>query len=249
MLEVSGVSVQYGDVQVLHSITLDVRQGEIVTLLGANGAGKTTTLRTIWGLQRPVSGTITFLGRNIVGMATERIAAMGIAAVPEGRHMFPGLTVLDNLMLGTCARPPRTGNKNDIDSDLEQVFHLFPVLREFTKRRAWSLSGGEQQMVAIGRALMAKPKLLLLDEPSLGLAPALVDDVFRAIRDIHELGTAVLLVEQNARKALKVADRGYVLELGRIVLEDTAANLIRDERLRSTYVGSTVAKGQERETT
>ncbi len=245
MLEVRDITVRYGDVEVLHDVSLRVDEGEIVTLLGANGAGKTTTLRTVWGLLRPVSGAINFLGRSIVGMATEDIAVMGIAAVPEGRHMFPALTVLDNLMIGTCARASSDRDRSSIDEDLRQVFQLFPVLEGFSSRRAWSLSGGEQQMVAIARALMARPKLLLLDEPSLGLAPALVDDVFRAIRDIHNAGTSVLLVEQNARKALKVADRGYVLELGRVALGDTARNLILNERLGATYIGRGAPRAQE----
>jgi branched-chain amino acid transport system ATP-binding protein len=241
MLNISDLVVHYGEVQVIHGIRMRVNEGEVVTLLGANGAGKTTTLRAISGLVQSTSGSVEFLGTDIKGMPPEKIARMGIAHVPEGRRIFPGLTVFDNLRMGACSRPRELQDKSSVGQSMQEVFALFPVLERLRARPGWTLSGGEQQMLAIGRGLMAKPKLLLLDEPSLGLAPAIVDIVFDAIREIHTAGTAVLLVEQNANMALEIADRGYVLELGSIVLEDTASQLLGNDSLRKAYLGASEA--------
>ncbi len=235
MLKVEGIETWYGAIQALKGVSLDVNDGEIVALLGANGAGKSTTIKTITGLLKPAHGRVEFMGQEITRREPEDIAEMGIACVPEGRHIFPGLTVMDNLMLGTTPRKGAT--KAEIDSDLERVFTLFPILKEFKDRLGWQLSGGQLQMLAIGRGLMSKPKLLLMDEPSLGLAPVLVQDVFKTIKEIKASGTTILLVEQNARMALLVADRGYVLETGKVVLTDTSANLLNDEQMRASYLG------------
>ena len=213
-----------------------MKQGEIVALLGANGAGKSTTIKTITGMLKPAKGTIEFLGQDITGMEAEDIAEAGIACVPEGRRIFPGLSVMDNLMLG--ATPRKNPSKADLDRDLERVFHLFPILKEFKDRLGWQLSGGQQQMLAIGRGLMSGSKLLLLDEPSLGLAPVLVQEVFQVIKEINKAGTTILLVEQNARMALLIAARGYVLETGRMTLTDTAANLLANEDMKAHYLGA-----------
>jgi len=236
MLKVTGIETWYGAIQALKGVSLEVRQGEIVALLGSNGAGKSTTIKTITGWLKPAKGSIEFLGRDITGMEVEDIAESGIACVPEGRRIFPGLSVLDNLMLG--ATPRKNVSKADLDRDLERVFHLFPILREFKDRLGWQLSGGQQQMLAIGRGLMSGSKLLLLDEPSLGLAPVLVQEVFRVIREINKAGTTILLVEQNARMALLIAHRGYVLETGRMTLTDTAANLLANEEMKAHYLGT-----------
>jgi len=236
MLKVQGVETWYGAIQALKGISLDVKQGEIVALLGANGAGKSTTIKTITGMLKPAKGTVEFLGKDITGREVEDIAESGIACVPEGRHIFPGLSVIDNLMLGTT--PRKNPSKTDIDRDLERVFHLFPILKEFKDRLGWQLSGGQQQMLAIGRGLMSSAKLLLLDEPSLGLAPVLVQEVFKVIKDINKAGTTILLVEQNARMALLIATRGYVLETGRLTLTDTAANLLANEDMKAHYLGA-----------
>jgi len=236
MLKVEGIETWYGAIQALRGISLAVEQGEIVTLLGANGAGKSTTIKTITGLLEPSRGRIDFLGREITGQDAEDIAEAGISCVPEGRHIFPGLTVVDNLMLGTI--PRKGSSKTDIDHDMERVFHLFPALREFRDRLGWQLSGGQQQMLAIGRGLMSAAKLLLLDEPSLGLAPVLVQEVFKVIREINNAGTTILLVEQNARMALLIASRGYVLETGRLTLTDTAAGLLANEEMKAHYLGA-----------
>jgi len=203
VLKIEGIETWYGAVRALKGVSFDVQDGEIVALLGANGAGKSTTLKTIAGLLKPSKGRIEFLGRDITGHEPESIAEAGIACVPEGRHIFPGLTVLDNLLLGTT--PRRRPSKEEIARDLERVFHLFPILKEFRNRLGWELSGGQQQMLAIGRGLMASAKLLLLDEPSLGLAPVLVQEVFKVIVEINKSGTTILLVEQNARMALLIA--------------------------------------------
>lgn len=235
MLKVEGIETWYGAIQALKGISLDVNQGEIVALLGANGAGKSTTIKTIMGLLKPPKGRIEFMGQEITRKETEDIAEMGIACVPEGRRIFPGLTVLDNLMLGTTAR--KGAGKEEIQRDLDRVFALFPILKEFKNRLGWQLSGGQQQMLAIGRGLMSKPKLLLMDEPSLGLAPVLVQEVFKAIKEIRDAGTTILLVEQNARMALLIADRGYVLETGKVALTDTAQNLLNDEQMKAHYLG------------
>ena len=236
MLKVTGIETWYGAIQALKGVSLDVKQGEVVALLGANGAGKSTTIKTITGMLKPTVGTIEFLGKDITGMEAEDIAEAGIACVPEGRRIFPGLSVIDNLMLGATSR--RKPTKAELDNDLERVFHLFPVLREFRDRLGWQLSGGQQQMLAIGRGLMSASKLLLLDEPSLGLAPVLVQEVFRVIKEINKTGTTILLVEQNARMALLVATRGYVLETGRMTLTDTAANLLTNEDMKAHYLGA-----------
>ncbi len=238
MLEVTSLTASYGAVRALKGISLTVAEGEIVTLVGANGAGKTTTLRTLSGLLHPSQGTITLDGHRIDRMNPEKIVRLGVSHVPEGRRVFPGLTVMDNLQLGTVGRA-RPGRQSILD-DLERTFTLFPVLKEMQNRMGWMLSGGQQQMLAIGRGMMARPRLLLLDEPSLGLAPVLVQQVFKTIREINAEGTAILLVEQNAFMALRTASRGYVLETGRIVLEDQAATLLDDERMRRAYLGAKI---------
>lgn len=234
MLVIDNIVTHYGPVEALKGVSLEVRQGEIVTLIGANGAGKSTTLRTISGLVRPTAGSIKFEGRELTTMPPERIVAMGIAHVPEGRRVFPMMTVTENLELGAFTRKDAQGIKQDMD----RVFALFPRLAERRSQLAGTMSGGEQQMLAIGRALIARPKLLLLDEPSMGLAPLIVEDIFRIIQNVNEEGTTVLLVEQNANLALSVADKGYVLETGRIVLSDTAANLLENEAVREAYLGA-----------
>jgi branched-chain amino acid transport system ATP-binding protein len=236
MLKVQGIETWYGAIQALKGVSLEVKQGEIVALLGANGAGKSTTIKTITGMLKPAKGRIEFLGQDLTAQEAEDIAEAGIACVPEGRHIFPGLSVLDNLMLG--ATPRKNPPKADIERDLERVFHLFPILKEFRDRLGWQLSGGQQQMLAIGRGLMSAAKLLLLDEPSLGLAPVLVQEVFKVIKEINKSGTTILLVEQNARMALLIANRGYVLETGRMSLTDTAANLLANEDMKAHYLGA-----------
>ena len=235
MLKIEGVETWYGAIQALKGISLDVKQGEIVALLGANGAGKSTTIMTITGILKPLKGRIEFMGRDITGMEAEEIAKIGIACVPEGRHIFPGLTVLDNLMLGTT--PRGRASRGEIREDLDRVFGIFPILGEFRGRPGWQLSGGQQQMLAIGRGLMSRSKILLLDEPSLGLAPVLVQEMFRVIEEINKAGTTILLVEQNARMALLIANRGFVLETGRMMLTDTAANLLANEEMKEHYLG------------
>ncbi len=233
ILEISDIHTYYGSIHALKGISLEVREGEIVTLLGANGAGKTTTLRSINGLNRPRQGTIRFQGREITTTAAHDIVKRGIAQSPEGRRLFPRMSVTENLEMGAFQR----NDKSEIRSDMERVFELFPRLQERRHQKAGTMSGGEQQMCAIGRALMARPKLLLLDEPSLGLAPIFVERIFDIIRQINEQGTSILLVEQNALMALDAADRGYVLETGRIVLADNAAALKTNEEVRKTYLG------------
>jgi branched-chain amino acid transport system ATP-binding protein len=233
MLELSDVHTYYGNIRALRGISLSVQAGEIVTLIGANGAGKTTTLRTILGTVRPRVGSVTFNGRRLDTLTTDRIVRLGIAQSPEGRRIFPRMTVLENLELGAFARVDR----DVIAPDLERVFSLFPRLRERTTQPGGTLSGGEQQMLAIGRALMARPALLLLDEPSMGLSPLLVDTIFRIIQEVNRQGTTMLLVEQNARMALRVANRGYVIQTGRIVLHDAADALLRSDLVRKTYLG------------
>jgi branched-chain amino acid transport system ATP-binding protein len=233
MLELADVHTFYGNIRALRGISITVESGEIVTLVGANGAGKTTTLRTILGTVRPRRGTVSFDGHRLDTLATDRIVRLGIAQSPEGRRIFPRMTVLENLELGAFARRDREG----IASDLERVFALFPRLRERVGQVGGTLSGGEQQMLAIGRALMARPTLLLLDEPSMGLSPILVDTIFTIIQDINRQGTTILLVEQNARMALRVANRGYVMQTGRIVLHDAAGDLLRSDLVRKTYLG------------
>ncbi len=235
MLEVEGIETSYGAVRALKGVSLDVNPGEIVTLLGANGAGKSTTIRTITGLVRPSRGRISFMGREITRLDPEDIARLGIACVPEGRHIFAGLSVQDNLLLG--ATPRGKVGKVELTRDLDEVYGIFPILKDFRDRPGWQLSGGQQQMLAIGRGLMSRPKFLLLDEPSLGLAPVLVQEVFDVIKRISLSGTTILLVEQNARMALSIANRGFVLASGNMVLADTAANLLSNEEMGRHYLG------------
>jgi branched-chain amino acid transport system ATP-binding protein len=232
MLGVRDLEVAYGAIPALHGIDLFVEKGEIVTLIGANGAGKTTTLRTISGLLKPRRGTVTYNGRNITGVKPYVITALGVSHVPEGRGIFANLTVADNLALGAYLRKDRV-----TDAEYQRIFALFPVLKERIKQNAGTLSGGEQQMLAISRALMSKPTVLLLDEPSLGLAPQLVQTIFRVIKEINAEGTTILLVEQNAHMALLTAHRGYVMETGRIVLADDTKTLLASDRVKHAYLG------------
>jgi branched-chain amino acid transport system ATP-binding protein len=233
LLAVDGMATSYGSIQALKGISFKVLEGTIVALLGANGAGKSTTLKSISGLVPPSRGTVVFRGRRIDGLLSETIVRLGISHVPEGRELFPELTVLENLKMGAYTRT----DKRAIQKGLERVQAHFPILAERRSQLAGTLSGGEQQMLAIGRALMAAPRLMLLDEPSLGLAPMLVEEIFRIIRGIHESGTTVLLVEQNANKALSIADYGYVLETGTISLAGDSEQLRRDDHVRRSYLG------------
>jgi branched-chain amino acid transport system ATP-binding protein len=233
LLELNGVDAFYGRVQVLRKVTVGVDAGEIVALIGSNGAGKTTTLRTISGLMHPAAGTITFAGRDIGRTPPSKIVELGIGHSPEGRRLFPRLTVMANLQMGAYTRRDGAGVKSDVD----RVFVLFPRLKERQRQLAGTLSGGEQQMLAMGRALMAKPKVLMLDEPSLGLSPILVETIFSIVREINAQGTPVLLVEQNATKALEVAHRGYVLETGVIVKTGTGKELLDSEDVQKAYLG------------
>jgi branched-chain amino acid transport system ATP-binding protein len=233
LLEVHDLHTYYGNIHALKGVTLHVEEGEIVTLIGANGAGKSTTLRTISGVLRPRHGTVVFAGRRIDRLEPHRIVALGICQAPEGRRIFPRMTVRENLEMGAFARRDHAG----IAADMERVFTLFPRLRERMHQKGGTLSGGEQQMLAIGRALMSRPRLLLLDEPSMGLAPMLVEAIFKTIREINQQGITVLLVEQNAHMALATAHRGYVLETGRIVLEDTAERLRQNPDVQRAYLG------------
>jgi branched-chain amino acid transport system ATP-binding protein len=234
MLELRNVDTYYGNIQALKGISIDVNEGEIVTLIGANGAGKSTTLMTICGVTPPRSGEICFKGTPIHKMSTEKIVAMGLVQVPEGRRIFPTMSVLENLEMGTFLRR----DKSDIQKDIDYVFDLFPILAQRRAQMGGTLSGGEQQMLAISRALMARPRVLLLDEPSLGLAPLIIKQIFEIIKKINqEQKTTVFLVEQNANQALKLADRGYVMENGHITLTDTAANLLDNEQVKSAYLG------------
>ena len=235
MLEIRDLVVNYGAVRALHGISLTVPQGKTVCVIGSNGAGKTTTLRTVSGLLRPVSGSITLDGRTIVGSAVHQIARLGVAHIPEGRRVFPDQSVRDNLLLGAFTR--RGEGREALEKELEDVFALFPRLRERTTQLAGTLSGGEQQMLAIGRALMLKPRLVLLDEPSMGLAPIRIDEVFRRLADLKARGLTMLLVEQLAYRALDVADYGYVIEHGRIELHGPASELKDDPRVRAAYLG------------
>jgi branched-chain amino acid transport system ATP-binding protein len=233
LLELHNVHTYYGNIHALKGISVTVDKGEIVTLIGSNGAGKTTTLKTISGVLRPKEGTITLEGRRIDHVPAHDIVAIGICQAPEGRRIFPRLTTLENLEMGAFHRNDRAG----IQQDIERVFGLFPRLKERRTQKGGTLSGGEQQMLAIGRALMSRPSVLLLDEPSMGLSPVLVEAIFQIIQDIHDQGTTILLVEQNALMALLVASRGYVLQSGRIVLHDTAENLNENEMVRKAYLG------------
>jgi branched-chain amino acid transport system ATP-binding protein len=233
LLEVTDIYAYYGKIQALKGITINVEEGEIVSLIGGNGAGKTTTLRSISGLMKPRSGTITLDGADLTAFAAHELASKGIAMVPEGRGVFAKMSVLENLEMGAFHRSDNEG----IAEDMEGIFELFPRLKERRKQTAGTLSGGEQQMLATGRALMARPSLLLMDEPSMGLAPVLVEAIFSTIIDINEEGTTILLVEQNAHMALQVANRGYVMQTGEIVLHDTAENLRQNEMVQKAYLG------------
>jgi branched-chain amino acid transport system ATP-binding protein len=233
ILELEDVHTFYGSIEALKGISIDVRDGEIVTLIGANGAGKSTTLRSINGLNHPREGSIHFQGRDITDEAPHNVVKMGISQSPEGRRLFPRMSVLENLQMGAFQQSDRAGQRED----MERVFSLFPRLEERKNQKAGTLSGGEQQMCAIGRALMARPKLLMLDEPSMGLAPIFVEKIFEIVREINEQGTPILLVEQNALMALDTAHRGYVMETGNIVLADDAKALRENEQVRKTYLG------------
>ncbi len=233
MFEIKDLNVHFGGIHALKGVSLRVDEGEIVTLIGANGAGKTTTLRTASGLKRPTSGQVLIEGKDITKVSAQNRVKLGLVQVPEGRRVFPTMSVLENLELGAFLRRDRAG----IASDLEQVYQRFPVLSERLKQNAGTLSGGEQQMLAMGRALMARPKILLLDEPSMGLAPLLVQEIFNIISAIHETGTTVLLVEQNANMALQIADRAYVMETGSITTSGPAAELMDTDEIKRAYLG------------
>jgi branched-chain amino acid transport system ATP-binding protein len=233
ILKVDKLTVHYGAIQALRGISFEVEQGEIITLIGSNGAGKTTTLHGISNIIKKTGGTVVFDGRDITALPPDRIVAAGLVQVPEGRRIFANLTVRDNLEMGAYTRKDRAG----IRQDMENVFSIFPRLKERIRQIAGTLSGGEQQMLAMGRALMAKPRLLLMDEPSMGLAPILVDEIFSIIRRINESGTTILLVEQNAFKALGVAGRAYILETGQIVKTGPAAELMKDDSVKAAYLG------------
>ncbi len=232
VLEITNLKVKYGGIEAVRGISFDVKQGEIVTLIGANGAGKSSTLRTISGLVKPQSGSIVFEGEDITGKNPTQIVSKGLMMVPEGRHIFPNLTVLENLKIGAYLR------KDDLDEDIEMVYSYFPRLKERSWQAGGTLSGGEQQMLAVGRALMGRPKLLMMDEPSLGLAPIVVQGIFEIIQQIHEVGTTVLLIEQNANMALHVADRAYVIENGKISMQGTGKELLENEKVRDAYLGA-----------
>ena len=233
MLKVENLSVHYGMIQAVRDVSFEVNEGEVVSLIGANGAGKTTILRTLSGLVRPSAGKIQFLGKEIQKMPAQKIVAGGLSQVPEGRHVFPGLTVMENLEMGAFLKKNREENQ----ANLKKVFSRFPRLEERKNQDAATLSGGEQQMLAMGRALMSTPKLLLLDEPSMGLAPIFIQEIFDIIQDIQKQGTTVLLIEQNANKALAISDRGYVLETGEIVLSGTGKELAASDEVRKAYLG------------
>lgn len=233
MLKVENLSVHYGVIEAVKNVSFEVNEGEVVTLIGANGAGKTSILRTISGLVRPSSGTISFLGNEIQKVPARKIVADGLSQVPEGRHVFAGLTVMENLEMGAFLR----NNREENQANLKKIFARFPRLEERKNQDAATLSGGEQQMLAMGRALMSQPKLLLLDEPSMGLAPIFIQEIFDIIQDIQKQGTTVLLIEQNANKALAIADRGYVLETGKVALSGTGKELLASEEVKKAYLG------------
>ncbi|HXP76603.1 MAG TPA: ABC transporter ATP-binding protein [Stellaceae bacterium] len=237
MLELLDIHTNYGNIRALKGISLKVERGEIVTLIGSNGAGKTTTLKTIIGTLGPVKGEVRFEGKRISGLSTNKVVRMGIAHSPEGRRIFGRMTVLENLELGAFARD----DKHNVAADIERVFTLFPRLKERYHQKGGTLSGGEQQMLAMGRALMARPKLLLLDEPSMGLSPIMVATIFETIGNIREQGMTILLVEQNARMALRIANRGYVIQAGYITLHDSADDLLRSDLVRKSYLGEKFA--------
>ena len=236
MLRLTSFVTSYGKIVALRGISLHVGQGEIVALIGANGAGKTTLMETVSGLLSPRSGSVQFCGTQVGGLSPDRLVRQGMAHVPQGRQLFPDMTVMENLILGAYRRP-RAEKKKQVPEDMERILAMFPILRERSLQLAGTLSGGEQQMLAIGRALMSRPKLLLLDEPSMGLAPQVVRGIFKVIHDLQKSGVTVLVVEQNARAALAVAQRGYVLETGRVVLEGTAHELSRNPEVQRAYLG------------
>ncbi|MEU5188792.1 ABC transporter ATP-binding protein [Streptomyces klenkii] len=233
LLEVDSLHVAYGKIEAVKGISFSVEAGQIVTLIGTNGAGKTTTLRTLSGLLKPLAGTIRFDGRPLAGIPAHRIVALGLAHSPEGRHIFPRLTIAENLQLGAFLRK----DGEAIAKDVQRVYDLFPILGERARQAAGTLSGGEQQMLAMGRALMSRPKLLMLDEPSMGLSPIMMQRIMATITELKASGTTILLVEQNARAALSLADRGHVMEIGKIVLSGTGADLLHDESVRKAYLG------------
>jgi branched-chain amino acid transport system ATP-binding protein len=234
LLKIDNLKVHYDKVQVLHDVSLEVNEGEIVTLIGSNGAGKTTLLRTISGIKKASEGSITFMGEPVHKLSSHKIVDIGIGHVPEGRHVFSDMSVYENLQMGAFRRKD---SQAEIKNDLEQIFEQFPRLRERSQQLAGTLSGGEQQMVAIGRAIMARPKLYLFDEPSLGIAPLIVAEIFRMIKKMNENGSTVLLVEQNANAALKISDRAYILETGKVSLEGKSSELLNDDRVRKIYLG------------
>ncbi len=238
MLKIENLVVSYGGIEALKGINLEVEEGKIVTLVGANGAGKSTTLRSIVGLLKPQGGIITYKGKNLLEQKTQNMVREGITLVPEGRRVFPNLTVLENLKIGAFTRT----DEKEIKADMEWVFELFPRLKERTWQLSGTLSGGEQQMLAVGRALMSRPKLLMMDEPSLGLAPLIVKEIFRIIQEIHKQGVTILLIEQNANAALKIADVGYVMETGRITLKGTGKELLANEEVKNAYLGKSADK-------
>jgi branched-chain amino acid transport system ATP-binding protein len=238
VLKIENLVVSYGGIEALKGISLEVEEGKIVTLVGANGAGKSTTLRTIVGLVKPVSGSITYNDRDLLRVKTHLLAPSGITLVPEGRRVFSNLSVLENLKIGAFTRTDEKG----IKSDMEWVYSLFPILKERSWQAAGTLSGGEQQMLAVGRALMSRPKLLMMDEPSLGLAPLIVKDIFTIIQEIHKQGVTILLIEQNANAALHIADVGYVMETGRITLKGTGKELLANDEVKQAYLGHAAAK-------
>jgi branched-chain amino acid transport system ATP-binding protein len=239
-LEINDIHVYYGKIEAIKGITVTVNQGEIVTLIGANGAGKTTTLKTVSGLRKVSTGSIIFDGQDITNVPAHERVELGISQVPEGRGIFPGMTVMENLEIGKYFRKNRDAEMNE---DLERVFHLFPRLKERVKQAGGTLSGGEQQMLAIGRALMARPKVLLLDEPSMGLAPMMIQNIFNIITEINKTGTTILLVEQNAQQALQRAHRAYILETGNVVKEAKASDLLNDPAVRAAYLGTGADQG------
>ena len=233
MLEVKNLSVHYGMIQAVRNVDFTVKEGEIVSLIGANGAGKSTILKTLSGLIHPSEGEIVYLGENIASTSAKKIVEKGLVQVPEGRHVFPGLTVKENLELGAFLRK----DKEEIQKDMEAVFERFPILKERKDQYAQTLSGGEQQMLAMGRALMSRPKLLLLDEPSMGLAPIFIREIFKIIQEIQKTGTTVLLIEQNAKMALSISNRAYVLETGSVVLSGTGQELLESDEIQKAYLG------------
>ncbi len=236
MLKINDLSVSYGGIKALRNVNMSVTEGEIVTLIGANGAGKSTTLRSIVGLVRAQTGSIEFQGKNILGLQTNKIIEEGITLVPEGRRVFPDLTVLENIRIGAYLR------NDDLTDDINWVYDIFPRLKERSWQLAGTLSGGEQQMLAVARALMSHPKLLMMDEPSLGLAPLIIRDIFSVIKEINKQGVTILLIEQNANMALKIADTAYVLETGNITMSGTGAQLLADERIKEAYLGKSKNK-------